>query len=86
MGQQQTVAGGALRRMILALAIAALMVVMLLAMAAPAFANQGQGLPHGGSYQNNQNGSGHANSPINDTGGDDKNVNYHGKAYGDGNN
>jgi hypothetical protein len=38
MGQQQTVAGGALRRMILALAIAALMVTMMVVMAAPVFA------------------------------------------------
>ncbi len=39
MGQQQeTVAGNALRRMILVLSVAALMAVMMVAMAAPAFA------------------------------------------------
>ena len=87
MGQQTAVAGGALRRMIVALTIAALMVTMMVAMSAPAFANQGtQPIPHGGSYQNNVNGSGHANSTANETGGDDWNVSVNGKAYGDGNN
>jgi hypothetical protein len=38
MGQQQTVAGGALRRMILVLAVAALMAAMMVATAVPAFA------------------------------------------------
>ena len=38
MGQQQTVAGSALRRILLVLAVAALMSAMLVAMAAPAFA------------------------------------------------
>ena len=86
MGQQTAVAGGALRRMIVALTIAALMVTMMVAMSAPAFANQGQPIPHGGSYQNNVNGSGHGNSTANQTGGDDWNVSVNGKAYGDGNN
>jgi hypothetical protein len=38
MGQQQTVAGGALRRMILVLAVAALMAAVMVATAVPAFA------------------------------------------------
>ena len=87
MGQQQTVAGSALRRIILALAIVAVMATMAVSMAAPAFAAGGTpGWPAGGSYQNNVNGSGHGNSPINDTGGDDKNVSENGKAKGDNNN
>jgi len=45
MGQQQTVAGSALRRMILVLAVAALMAAMMAVSAMPAFAaGQGTGL------------------------------------------
>ena len=38
MGQQQTVAGSALRRMIMVLAVAALMAAVMVATAVPAFA------------------------------------------------
>jgi hypothetical protein len=88
--QQQTVAGSALRRIILALAIAAVMATMEVSMAASAFAAGGTpGFPAGGYAQNNVNGSGNGNSPVNDTGGDDKNVSDRwdkAKAKGDGNN
>ena len=43
MGQQETVAGSALRRMILVLAVAALMAVLMAVMAAPAFARSTTG-------------------------------------------
>ena len=45
MGQQQTEAGSALRRMVLVLAIAAVMALLVTALAAPAFAvsNNGKG-------------------------------------------
>ena len=42
MGQQQTVAGSTVRRMILALAIAAVMALLLGALAVPAFAASGK--------------------------------------------
>ena len=51
MGQQQTVAGSALRRIILVLAVAALMTMLSVAMANPAFASaskcQGNGCSFG---------------------------------------
>jgi hypothetical protein len=54
MGQQHTVeAGDTLKRMILALTVAALMVAMMVATAAPAFANNGK---HRGEYLNDFNG------------------------------
>ena len=55
MGQQQTVAGNALRRIILALVVAALMAVMMVTLAPSAFAiggsnYGGNGNGHGGGY------------------------------------
>jgi len=56
MGQQQTVAGSALKRTILALTIAALMAVMLVATAPAALASPGQG------HSTDTNGGGSINS------------------------
>jgi hypothetical protein len=53
MGQQQTVSGNALRRMIMSLTVAVVMAAIMVAMAAPAFAdnlklNKGEPLLSGG--------------------------------------
>ena len=93
MGQQETrtmvvaekEAGGALRRTVLALAVAALMALMLVAMAAPAFAGEHKGQV-GSNYGSLQNDYNYANlNKGNVTGGDDYN-NHGGRRVGESRN
>ena len=71
MGHQETMAtGSALRRILLVLAVAAVMAVMMVASAMPAFADKG-GIPNGGNQGGEHHGHQHGTfSACNDTAGD----------------